>query len=190
MNKANLNALIEHLKKVDAATFNMDYFQKVNLMPAATYEALHECGNTACIAGHMALLPEFQKMGGIVRYYGGPAIEVEGEELEDSKAFAFFAGISYKEADRFIYPVFPHVEDTFRPIVDLTRMAESGEAPVDETKTILVYMVAAGWEKPGDPLPQELREWGQGKCTLESLWENWTPAHAVRILEYLVKHGE
>lgn len=42
---------------------------------ASTLKELHSCGNSACIAGYVALLPEFASFGGSCSRSGCPVIE-------------------------------------------------------------------------------------------------------------------
>lgn len=64
-----------------------------------TEEQLHACGNKACFAGHLAVSPEFQKLGVFVNEWGG----VSFGSNDDAEALMFLLGIDANIAESLIY---------------------------------------------------------------------------------------
>jgi hypothetical protein len=67
---------------------------------AKTSAALHKCGNAACAAGYLAVLPEFKRAGGSATDNGMPMF-LGGEGAE---ALAEFFGISEALAEAICLP--------------------------------------------------------------------------------------
>ncbi len=71
MNKDNIQITINILKR--AQNFNIRSFQDHEGFTAVgTEEELHRCGNTACIAGYIAISPEWHSLGGTADDDGCP----------------------------------------------------------------------------------------------------------------------
>lgn len=169
---------------------------------AHTVEELHACGNTACIAGYMALMPEFKAVGGRVCEESGspvmPADPVKHAhflEMEESmtdptlisglNAVAAFLEIPYGTAQAICSSF-----GDFR-IGNLLLKGTQATSLLDEDVSALklhqlACLIAEGWEKPGDPIPKEM---SGTFCKMHLLWSNWTPAHAVRVLDHMIKHA-
>jgi hypothetical protein len=69
MNRTNIQSTINILKR--AENFNMGDFQALNVdsedcVYATNEVELHTCGNSACIAGYVAVSPEWAAVGGRV----------------------------------------------------------------------------------------------------------------------------
>lgn len=83
MRTQNILASIEIMKRAEAAnSLSMFKWQTVqpfdNPAPTVTTEAeLHQCGNKACFAGHIAVSPEFKADGGSCVSRGSPAYRNE-----------------------------------------------------------------------------------------------------------------
>lgn len=65
MNRTNIQATLDVLRQAQA--FNVRYFQHGPAPCANTAEELHACGNTACIAGYVAISPGWKAFGGVCR---------------------------------------------------------------------------------------------------------------------------
>lgn len=103
MNRENIHYTIDLLK--DAQNFKIRWFQR---NPGAetyvtTIEELHACGNTACIAGYVALSPLWRQLGGGIDRHGCPEPPPEYESENTSEAFSKFWGISERAAEAIIY---------------------------------------------------------------------------------------
>lgn len=95
---------VEALKKVmqTATNLNMEEFQeRRDRGYCRSIEDLHSCGNTACVAGYMALMPEFVADGGGMDDRGSPEY-IDSSESEDF-ALARFLGISEDLADSIVF---------------------------------------------------------------------------------------
>jgi hypothetical protein len=69
MNRENIQSTIDILNR--AYNFNITSFQQcvgafAEFEIADTEAELHACGNSACIAGHVAVSPEWKAFGGLV----------------------------------------------------------------------------------------------------------------------------
>lgn len=111
MNKENVQKAIAILDRVPKDKLDMTHWQARNgLIPykkALTNEKglLSDCGTTACLAGWVAVSPEFQESGGSAdKRDGRPVIEAEsGEVLEDIDAIAYWFGIDTDSASVLCY---------------------------------------------------------------------------------------
>jgi len=95
MNKKNLHSLIETLKNYDKQ-IDLDTWQSSTDVPwkiACSLEELHPCGNKACVAGVLGLMPEFIAMGGFIDKGGCPKIHVGEYELMGHFAVSYFLGL-------------------------------------------------------------------------------------------------
>ena len=67
---------------------------------AENLQEFHECGNEACIAGHMSLMLEFRAAGGRVDLENGcPYLLVDGHVLRGEFALSAFLGIPPPHAE-------------------------------------------------------------------------------------------
>lgn len=81
-----------------------DYKQE-HLSRAMTEEAFHACGNKACLAGHIAISPEWQFAGGTVDRDGFPTMPGPIEENQfPHMPLAAWWGLDPKHAAFLIYP--------------------------------------------------------------------------------------
>ena len=99
MNRTNIETTIAILRR--AQNFDISSFQGARRAPyenVDTEEELHKCGNTACIAGYVAISPEWIAFGGDVDH-GGPSLN--GSDYED--AMAVFWDIPVEDASGIIY---------------------------------------------------------------------------------------
>lgn len=111
MNRENIQYTIDLLKQ--AQSFNIHTFQSYgNGTVATSTEELHACGNTACIAGYVALSPRWKELGGQQTISGAPRPAVGyliPEELDDAygdivvAGMAKFWGVSANTADAIVY---------------------------------------------------------------------------------------
>lgn len=102
MNRDRIEYCIELMRGADR--LNMLWYQSGDEVD--TLEEFHQCGNTACFAGYVALSPEFRAEGGSIDF-GSPVWEGE----EGASAIAQWLGISYALAERFVYG-----HDDFYPV--------------------------------------------------------------------------
>ena len=107
MNRENIEYTIELLR--NAQNFNIEVFQhnRHGNTVVTSIEELHTCGNTACIAGYVALSPRWKELGGIVNQWGEPiTLEKSDEEEffpEATVAMSKFWGLSLGTTDSIIY---------------------------------------------------------------------------------------
>lgn len=105
MNIQNLKSTLAVLKR--AQNLNMSTFQSVCVDPkrneallvASTEEELHQCGNSACIAGYMAVSKEWRDYGGLME--GDVPQLPTGESAH--RAMAKFWGLSVADAESVVY---------------------------------------------------------------------------------------
>ncbi len=117
MNVENVKAAIAGMKKVRAVEdklgkrlVSMEVWQDIDgaAVPATSLATLakgksgsHECGTAACLAGHMTLMPHFQKLG--LTSSDGPGLPLLGPKFAQTsgaKAIAELLGISGSESRR------------------------------------------------------------------------------------------
>lgn len=96
MNIDRIKALQAQIKKF--GSINMGEWQAGQGGGVSSIEEFHSCGNVACIAGHMAVLPEFQASGG--ESVGG--IPVFGRN-QGEEALEVWLGITEREARLIVY---------------------------------------------------------------------------------------
>lgn len=75
VNKIRVQQAIDIMERAKAkGSVFMPHYQSVGELEAYSdsEEGLHQCGNKACFAGHVAVSPEFSKDGGRVGGYGSP----------------------------------------------------------------------------------------------------------------------
>lgn len=103
MNVKNLRKSIEILKR-SSDFLNMCYFQSYDgeHMENCVFseKEAHECGTSACLAGWIALSPEWQKDGGRVAESGLPILGT----LTAEEALAKWWGVEITLARDIIYP--------------------------------------------------------------------------------------
>jgi hypothetical protein len=132
MNREHIQHAIELMKAAEAAgTLDMNIWQDdeddtvydlIGKDYAETVEELHACGNTACLAGHIALSPVFQAIGGKVdQRDGSPIVETvdkDGDTVHKAKerAVALFFGIRVELAHKLCLPPFLTGVDPFYPV--------------------------------------------------------------------------
>lgn len=81
MNRANIQATLDILRQAQA--FDIRYFQRGAPHYVDTIEQLHACGNTACIAGYVAISPGWKAFGGVCNA-GQPVLGgLTEEEIEE-----------------------------------------------------------------------------------------------------------
>jgi hypothetical protein len=104
MNRDNVQATINVLRR--AQNFNISSFQApreefAGLRVAQTEEELHKCGNSACIAGYVAVSPEWAIYGGgVARCDGMPK---HPHFNSPAKMMAVFWGLAGGTAATIIY---------------------------------------------------------------------------------------
>lgn len=110
MNIENIQYTIELLKS--AENFDIAHFQLYGGNIAHSVEELHTCGNTACIAGYVAVSPRWKELGGTVSLFGEPAPPkgyVSEKETDDAvgdeivAAMAKFWGLQPSTVESIIY---------------------------------------------------------------------------------------
>ncbi len=111
MNRENIETTIAILRR--AQNFEIRSFQQARNHPhkqVATEEELHACGNTACIAGYVAVSQEWRALGGTIAD-GAPVLNCKFYE----DAMAEFWGIPTEDAAGIIYgdSHFPRVLDRY-----------------------------------------------------------------------------
>ena len=131
MNREHIQHAIDLMKAAEAAgTLDMTSWQDdeddtlYNLIGkdyAETVEELHACGNTACLAGHIALSPVFQAIGGEVdQRDGSPTLETVDKDGicvrgTEERAVALFFDISIELAHKLCLPPARAKGDHFYP---------------------------------------------------------------------------
>lgn len=96
MNKERWEGFKQFLSEQSDSYFDMGYWQWCKKRTLAkTIEKLHKCGNTACIAGYLALWDSFIKDGGRCSRIGAPIYQGE----IGSYAFAKYFEISSDAAN-------------------------------------------------------------------------------------------
>ena len=132
MNREHIQHAIDLMKAAKAAgTLDMTRWQDdeddtlIDLIGknfAETVEEFHACGNTACLAGHIALSPVFQAIGGKVNQRDGSpllkTVDKDGSPLlkTEERAVALFFDISVELANKLCLPPFLTDEDPFYPV--------------------------------------------------------------------------
>ena len=132
MNREHIQHAIDLMKAAEAAgTLDMNMWQDdeddtlIDLIGknfAETVEEFHACGNTACLAGHIALSPVFQAIGGKVNQCDGSpllkTVDKDGSLLlkTEERAVALFFGISVELAHKLCLPPFLTEGDPFYPV--------------------------------------------------------------------------
>lgn len=113
MRKQNILTSIEIMKRAEAAgSLDMTRWQSTpdnsyRGSPARTEQALHLCGNKACLAGHIAISPEFKADGGTIIRWGSPAYLSKDGLVVDQEQYAIgrWLGIDDDLAGLLIYSV-------------------------------------------------------------------------------------
>jgi hypothetical protein len=132
MNREHIQHAIDLMKAAEAAgTLDMTRWQDdeddtlndlIGKNYAETVEEFHACGNTACLAGHIALSPVFQAIGGKVNQRdGSPILKTVDKDgicarRADEHAVALFFGISVELANKLCLPPFQTEGDHFYPV--------------------------------------------------------------------------
>lgn len=117
MRKENILASIEIMKRAEAAgSLDMTRWQSTpdnsyKGVPALTEQALHLCGNKACLAGHIAISPEFKADGGSPVRWGSPAYLSKDGLVVDTEQYAIgrWLGVDDDLAELLIYSVGGHI---------------------------------------------------------------------------------
>lgn len=109
MNREN----IEYMKTVmeQATSFHMRAFQNITTSAdefAETVDQLHQCGNTACFAGYLAISEKFKQDGGRARN-GVPVYR----SFDDYYAVAEWLGISNLLTEKIVYGCDNFYDDLF-----------------------------------------------------------------------------
>jgi len=89
-NSSRLKVIIDVMQRaLDAdKPFDMDTWQGYGIGASTTEAELHTCGMPACIGGHLAVSPEWKKLGGEVGdggipvYYGAVGVQAIADYLE------------------------------------------------------------------------------------------------------------
>jgi hypothetical protein len=104
MDRKNIQSTIDILKR--AQNFNITDFQQradvsAEFELAYTEAELHACGNSACIAGHVAVSPEWKAFGGLV----SDGIGIPYTEFSESPAgaMALYWGLSIDMAEAIVF---------------------------------------------------------------------------------------
>lgn len=100
MNTANIQATIDILKR--AQNFNIGVFQYGTFQASRTEEELHACGNSACIAGYVAVSPEWHAVGGSVSLGGAPEM-LSRPRANPCDLMSEFWGLNWGDADAIVY---------------------------------------------------------------------------------------
>lgn len=100
MNRANIQATIEVLKQ--AQNFRITTFQSGRYKVAKTVEELHKCGNTACIAGYVALSQAWRDFGGYA-YEGVPSRKGDKYENDAASSMAAFWELPEDDVEAIIF---------------------------------------------------------------------------------------
>jgi hypothetical protein len=132
MNREHIQHAIDLMKTAETAgTLDMNIWQNdeddtvydlIGKDYAETVKELHACGNTACLAGHIALSPVFQAIGGKVNQRdGSPILKTVDKDgicarRADEHAVALFFGISVELANKLCLPPFQTKGDHFYPV--------------------------------------------------------------------------
>ena len=132
MNREHIQHAIDLMKAAEAAgTLDMNMWQDdeddtlIDLIGknfAETVEEFHACGNTACLAGHIALSPVFQAIGGKVNQRdGSPLLRTVDKDgicvrKTEERAVALFFDISVELANKLCLPPFLTEGDPFYPV--------------------------------------------------------------------------
>lgn len=146
MNRENIQATIDILQR--AQNFCVTSFQGDGYLLVKTEEELHACGNTACIAGYVALSSAWRNFGGTVDSIGGsPFIETPTADLYGSDAMAHFWGIDNGTAASIVYGDF---WPDFVLNNDLGRVAPRywGEMTKEQAVAMFEHFLKAGEIKP------------------------------------------
>lgn len=106
MNVENVKAAIEIMK--NAQNLDMNSWQDnkgISGKYCHSIASLHECGNSACFAGYIAISEEFLSSGGCLSAYGGEPVLVtnEGNTLVSTRAIAHWLGVSPETSESLIY---------------------------------------------------------------------------------------
>lgn len=120
MNRKNIYATIEilhHAQNFDITGFQTDprfnALEGFNGHPkrVGTIEELHQCGNTACIAGYVALSPAWRDFGGRCEE-GVPKLKELGANLSIEEGLQKFWGLSEMTVGCIVYGLGDAVEGT------------------------------------------------------------------------------
>lgn len=118
MNKHLLRLLANQLEALDSKKFDIGQWQTPNITVVGNFPVtandykyaknqndFHTCGNTACIGGYAALLPEWQDAGLKPAPNGSPLCNKHGTTLTGSAAFAAVAEIHIDLASAIVLDV-------------------------------------------------------------------------------------
>tara|TARA_Y100001938_G_C8080980_1_gene429067 strand:- start:1863 stop:2312 length:450 start_codon:yes stop_codon:yes gene_type:complete len=108
MNLENVNiaiAVMERVKergdKVDMSRWQKGHYLEGHYTIKQAEEALHTCGTAACLAGWIAVSPEWKAQGHGITSYGAPYLVLpNGEEALEAYAIAVWLDIPPSEATR------------------------------------------------------------------------------------------
>jgi hypothetical protein len=97
-------AILKRAEKLNMYAFQMNKYDDdcgYDYTPdiASTEAELHKCGNSACIAGYVAVSPEWRAFGGLVGADGGPILP---REFNPVSALAKFWGLSHADTHAII----------------------------------------------------------------------------------------
>ena len=121
MNRENIEYMKSVMEQAQAASFHMKAFQHNTSGEyefAETVDQLHQCGNTACFAGYLAISEKFKQDGGRTRN-GVPVYR----SFDDYYAVAEWLGICNLLADKIVYGSYNFYDDLFDVPFDEVRPA-------------------------------------------------------------------
>lgn len=111
MNIENIKITIDIMKRAMAANSLCMYYFQNGETTEVSEKSMHACGNTACLAGHIAVSPEFKAIGGIVGDDGSPLHPDSIYTDHAPESMGLWFGVSDELARYFIYNYAPCTAD-------------------------------------------------------------------------------
>jgi hypothetical protein len=105
MNKVNVQKAIDIMKR--AGNLDMRSWQGLNLELCETEEDLRSCGTAACLAGWIAVSPDWKADGGDRCWNGSPLIEANERTIDGVKAIAYWLDIPFSYASKLCATFYP-----------------------------------------------------------------------------------
>jgi len=105
MNKVNVQKAIDIMKR--AGKIDMRVWQGLNLELCETEEDLHSCGTAACLAGWIAVSPDWKSDGGDRCWNGSPLIDANGRTIDGVEAIAYWLDIPVLDASKLCATYYP-----------------------------------------------------------------------------------
>lgn len=129
MNRDNIQSTINILRR--AKNFNICSFQGNGGSPIVvkTEEELHQCGNSACIAGYIAVSPEWHALGNTCTNSGAP--DKPGSSRGAAELMAEFWGVPDEVASAIVFGDGYYDEDN-RKGIDWFEVLEQFGVSVDD----------------------------------------------------------